>query len=998
MSSSINQLRNIISATPSAIAIVDQEMKYIAVSDRWIQDYHLDGKTLIGECHYKIFPEITDEWKQIHKQALQGVQLSNEKDQFVRENGTEQWLSWEVSPWFDEGKVAGLVMATKDITEEVDREKELSRNLKLYHETNNAARIGAWEYDLIQEKVYWSPVVRQIYEVDDSFIRDFSNTSTFFKEEDKATVDGLLTQVTVDGKAFDHDYEIITAKGNSRWVRIRGNPHFDDGRVVRVSGTIQDIQELKMKSILLTDSEEKYKSILENSLHPHFLIRPDGYILEANKAGLDMFGYSKEEMRELNRADLMDSSDPNLEPYLKKRNDTGSAKAELTGIRKGGERFPLEISSVSFTDSNGVLRTSVSILDITERKKAEDNLRLSEAEFRAAFEYSALGMSLMDISGKWIRVNESFCRILGYTNRELMSLSLRELSHPDDREKDAQMMGEVLEGKKKSFQLEKRYLHKDGGTVWVHQAVSVVQDINYQPSHWTVQIQDITEQKNIENALREERELLRTLIDNIPLSIFIKDLKSRKTLVNKAECKYAGVKDASEILGKNDFELYPASYATVAVAEDQEVFKTRKAIINREKVVTWKDDTVRHILVSKIPLYDKGKVSGLLGITYDITKIREAEHAVFESEQKFRRIFENIQDVFYQTDQEGIVTEISPSIEKHSGYTREEVIGKQVTDFYYNVEDRQALVDTIRTARIVSDFEVRLKTKAGQQRYSSVNAQLIIRNGEVIGTEGSMRDVTERKRFEDSLKALNADLNTLNEQKNKLLSVIAHDLRNPIAGSAGLLEVVFSDAENVSREELLEYMSMMQKGIVNAHELLEDLLEWAKIQFHSVDFHPVLVSDLARDVRHTIKKIEPIAEAKRISIVQNIKEGLDITVDKHMLASIIRNLVTNAIKFTNRDGEIKVSVTREGNGYLFSVSDNGVGIPEKDLDKLFSNDTGFTSYGTLGEKGTGMGLGLCRSFVEKHGGRIWVESVIGEGSNFYFTIPDRPKSTHKLNR
>jgi PAS domain S-box-containing protein len=388
-------------------------------------------------------------------------------------------------------------------------------------------------------------------------------------------------------------------------------------------------------------------------------------------------------------------------------------------------------------------------------------------------------------------------------------------------------------------------------------------------------------------------------------------------------------------------------------------------------------------------LYDNGKISGLLGITYDITKIKAAESALFESEQKYRRIFENIQDVFYQTDEAGIITEISPSIKKHSGYSRDEVIGKPVTDFYHDIEDRKQLFETIKTNRIVSDYEVLLKTKAGEKRYSSVNAQLIVRNGEVKGTEGSMRDVTERKLQQDSLKSLNHDLNTLNDQKNKLLSVIAHDLRNPISGCVGLLEVVFMDIENTSKEELVEYMEMMQKGVLNAYELLEDLLEWARIQFDSVDFIPSLIEDLASNIRHTLNKIIPLAQAKQIEVKHELKDGMSIMADKHMLASIIRNLVTNAIKFSNKDSIVVIAVKRNSTGYLFSVSDNGIGIPARDIGKLFSDDTGFTSDGTLGEKGTGMGLGLCRNFVEKHGGRIWVESAEGAGSTFYFTIPDQ---------
>lgn len=992
MNSTIDPIINIISAIPTAVAVMDTEMKYIAASQQWIDDYGLQGKKIIGECHYDVLPEIGDEWKAIHADCLKGKAQKNPKDKFVRLDGKVQWLNWDIRPWTDkEGKIGGIIMHSEDITGRKADEVDLKRKLHLFNETNEAARIGSWEYDMDTGAVFWSPMVKHIYEVDEGFVPDMASIKSFKNQSDWSIGESLIADAINNKKSFDVDQQIITAKGESLWVRVRGNPHYKDGKCIRVSGTIQDIQELKVQSIQLKDSEEKYKSILENSLNAHFLVDPEGDILEANKAALDMFGYTIDEMRALGRADIMDVHNPDLAAYVEKRKKIGFATAELTGIRKNGEHFPHEISSVSFVDSNGVQRTSMCMVDITERKKAEENLRLSEAEFRAAFEYSALGMSLMSIDGKWIRINESFCRILGYTNRELMARSLEEITHPEDRDKDRLLIQEVLNGSKKSYHLEKRLVHKSGSVVWVHQARSVVQDIDYNPSHWTVQVQDITEQKKIESELREERELLRTLIDNIPTGIFIKDLQSRKVLVNKAECTFMGVNDPAEILGKDDFELFPLDFARITIAEDQEVFKTGKPIVNRERIVTWIDGSTRCLLSSKIPLYDKGKISGLLGITYDITKIKEAESALFESEQKYRRIFENIQDVFYQTDQTGIVTEISPSIKKHSGYSRDEVIGKPDTDFYYNIEDRKRLVETIRANRIVTDFEVRLKTKAGERRYSSVNAQLIIRNGEVMGTEGSMRDVTERKLQEDSLKSLNNELNTLNEQKNKLLSAIAHDLRNPISGCVALLDVVFRDMENTSKDELVEYMVMMQKGVLNAHELLEDLLEWARIQFHSVDFIPTLIDDLGSDVRHTLKKLVPLAEAKHIELKLDIKDGISLMADKHMLASIIRNLVTNAIKFTNKDGTVVVSAKRKGNSYLFSVSDDGIGIPLEDMGKLFSDHTGFTSYGTLGEKGTGMGLGLCRNFVERHGGRIWVESVQGKGSTFYFDIPDREK-------
>ena len=712
-------------------------MCYIAASQKWVDDYRLQGKEILGRSHYELFPGISEKWKAIHANCLRGNAHKNEQDKFTRWDGSVLWLRWEVRPWMDnQGNIGGVIMHSEDITDRMVRNNELTRNLKLYEETNKVARIGSWEIDLIQESVFWSSMIKEIYGLEPDFVPDKNSMVQFFKEgKNRESIQMLMQEAIELGKAFNEVLEVVTANGNSLWVRIRGNPQFMEGKCIRISGTIHDIQALKIKSIQLNDSKEKYKSIIDNSLNAHFLIESDGHILEANRAALDMFGYTVEELRVLDRSGIMDTTDPNLGKYLRNREKVGYAKAELIGIRKNAKRFPVEVSSIMFKDSNGTQRTSVFMVDITDRKKTEQSLRLSEEQYRS--------------------------------------------------------------------------------------------------------------------------------------------------------------------------------------------------------------------------------------------------------------LFENIQDVFYKTDKSGIIVEISPSIKKHSGYERDEVIGRPVTDFYYHKEDRERLTETLKEKRAVDDFEVRLRTKAGELRYSSVNAQLIFRNSEVIGIDGSMRDVTERKFQQDTLKLLNSDLSLLNDQKNRLLSVIAHDLRNPISGCVGLLEVAFMDIETAKKEELIEYLTMIQKSILNAHELLEDLLEWAKIQFHAVDFNVTLVTDLRGQVKHCLNKLIPIAESKLITISENLEDGVKIRLDKFMLDAILRNLVTNAVKFTNKGGEIKVSAKRKGKAFLFAVEDNGVGIPEENLSKLFSDETGFTSYGTLGEKGTGMGLGLCRNFVEKHGGKIWVDSKVGKGSTFYFTIPDQ---------
>lgn len=281
-----DNLKSIISATPTAIAVVDNEMRYIAASDKWIEDYGLQGKNFLGISHYDIFPEINEEWKEIHAACLQGKSQKNPEDKFIRLNGMVQWLSWEIKPWTDnEGNIGGIVMYSSDITSRIAKNNELKRTLELFEETNEVARIGSWEIDLVEKTLFWSAMVKRIHEVDADFIPDYSNATLFFKAGiNRETLLIRITNAIEKGISFDEDLEILTQKGNNLWVRIRGNPQFKDGKCVRIFGTIQDIEQLKVQSILLKDSEEKYKSIIENSLNAILLGEEDGTILEANRA------------------------------------------------------------------------------------------------------------------------------------------------------------------------------------------------------------------------------------------------------------------------------------------------------------------------------------------------------------------------------------------------------------------------------------------------------------------------------------------------------------------------------------------------------------------------------------------------------------------------------------------------------------------------------------------------------------------------------------------
>lgn len=261
---------------------------------------------------------------------------------------------------------------------------------------------------------------------------------------------------------------------------------------------------------------------------------------------------------------------------------------------------------------------------------------------------------------------------------------------------------------------------------------------------------------SLESTIPKDPHLLQLLMGHIPHSIFFKDKNSRFTKINKVCAEKFGLNDPKEAIGKTDFDFFKKDHAQAAYDDEQHILKSEKSIIGKieKEVFPNNHNRVYWTLTNKFPLYNEnGVLVGTFGTTRDITEQKSAQIALSNSEKKYRDIFENIQDVIYRTDKNGIVTEISPSIEKYSGYKREYIIGSDALDFYYHAEDRENLVAMLREKGDVTDFIIRLKTKNNNLVYTSVNAYLLKNErGEPAGVEGIMRDITDRKKAEQELK------------------------------------------------------------------------------------------------------------------------------------------------------------------------------------------------------------------------------------------------------
>lgn len=246
----------------------------------------------------------------------------------------------------------------------------------------------------------------------------------------------------------------------------------------------------------------------------------------------------------------------------------------------------------------------------------------------------------------------------------------------------------------------------------------------------------------------------------------------------------------------------------------------------------------------------------------------------------------------------------------------------------------------------------------------------------------------ELSKVKQNLIAKNKELVELNATKDKFFRIIAHDLRSPLSSLLGGLSVLGYENNQGNPESNMEIVKMLKSSVKKGLKLLNNLMDWSSIQTSTFPFQPVDLN-LKELIEENVEMLKSLAADKSIVVDCKIDEKVNVFADENMISSVIRNLVSNAIKFTNPDGKVDISSRQLDAFQEISVKDSGVGIEKELKDNLFRIDKATSTKGTSGEMGTGLGLLLCKEFVEKHGGEIRVETRQGNGSYFYFTIPDK---------
>ncbi|MBU6122652.1 PAS domain S-box protein [Hymenobacter siberiensis] len=390
------------------------------------------------------------------------------------------------------------------------------------------------------------------------------------------------------------------------------------------------------------------------------------------------------------------------------------------------------------------------------------------------------------------------------------------------------------------------------------------------------------------------------------------------------------------------------------------------------------------------PIYlGDGSFEEISAIAHDITEQKRAQLALEGQEEKFRSIFESFQDIYYRTDEEGLLTIVSPSVRDVLGYEPEEVLGKAVGDFYVDPSDRLRGNEEVERSGGLRNFETQLRHKDGYPVSMLVNARIVSEG--LVGTQGIARDVTEIKQMQDDLRHAKDEAEAALEAKTQFLANMSHELRTPMNGIIGMIDLL---DQTVETDEQVDYVDTLRKSSDALLTILNDILDLSKIQAGKLQIHEMPI-----ELQAVMERIRALfiyrAEQKHIRFTYYITPHTPryVITDEVRLLQILSNLVANAIKFTN-EGTVAIvvsSVSTDGELHTlrFAVQDSGIGISSDNASLLFTNFTQLDTTPSKAYGGTGLGLSISRQLAELLGGEIGVLSDEGEGSVFWFTISAR---------
>jgi len=627
----------------------------------------------------------------------------------------------------------------------------------------------------------------------------------------------------------------------------------------------------------------------------------------------------------------------------------------------------------------------VTAADITVRRQAEEAVRQSEERYRYMFANNPEPMWIIDIETlAFLEVNHAALVHYGYSAEEFLSMTLKDIRPVEDIPRMLQSAGPTNLTYDQPGEF--RHIKKNGEIIDVLITRHAIIFKGREARH--VLVNDITKRKLAEKALAESESRFRRLYESASLGIFQSSPDGKVISVNPSFAKMFGYNSPEEL--KNSIKNDAVNLFTDINRRDEiiRLVENDPRLNSFENTYSRKDGStfIGWLNVTRV-LNEEGRFSHIEGFVEDITDRKLAEEALYLSEQELKSYFENASDAIYVIELEtGKIINCNAQACIDLGFQIDELL--KLTTFDIEVELPHNTIFEIHQLAHTKEIQ----TIVGHhKRKDGTTFPVEIRMSVLPASQPKLvvafvRNISERKIAEQEIKQKNEELQKLNANKDKFFSIIAHDLKSPFNSILGFSQILQEQMRDRDYTGIEKYSKIIYESSERAMNLLANLMEWARSQTGRMEFNPEYCN-MVELIHEVTLLLEGSARQKSITINRILPHTIRIFADKAMMSTVTRNLISNAIKFTMPGGRITISVELMQDEIVFVVQDKGIGISKLKLEKMFRLDESFSTPGTLKEKGTGLGLILCKDFIEKHGGKIWVESEFGKGSEFKFSLP-----------
>lgn len=783
-----------------------------------------------------------------------------------------------------------------------------------------------------------------------------------------------------------------------RFIRTTLWPVVDNqtGKVVRLAAFSIDITQTRKHETEMQENRALLRLTLDSLMDAVFVLDAATVtIKEVNRAATDIFGYPPDEFMG-RTTEFLHVSPESLEAFRKELYPAIERQGYLhlrdfRMKRRDGSTFPTEISVIPINDEQGRRVAWVSVVrDISKALEAEKALAESESRFREIFNTVSDAIFIHDAeTGRIIDVNRRMCGMYGFTREEATACGPDDLSSGEPPYSAAEAFEKISlarAGKPQTFEWLARA--RDGHLFWVEVSLRLAV-IGGQERILAV-VRDITERRRAEEILRESENRFRLVADSAPVLIWMAGPDGKCSYFNKGWLDFTGRPMEDEMGDGWARGVHPHD-RTWLMDLYMGALEARKSFSIEYRLRRW-DGQYRWILDNGSPrLSSSGDFIGYIGSAFDITDRKEAESALARSEKKIRDITAVIGQGVYALDAEGHLTFMNPEAERLLGWNEAELLGLDVHRRFHGKRDDGSIITrgecpahmALATGQTqLADGELFTK-KDGGMFPASIVATPMMEEGRVLGVVVAFSDITERQKIMREITETKERAEEATKLKDKFVSLVAHDLKSPFASIIGLLEVMGEDQAHVLDERNRDIIThVLQSGHRLLH-MIDELLDISRLKTGKIKpefrfFDGSVLAGMA------LARISQQAAGKGVSIANEVPAGTRLYADPDLFGEVLQNLLTNAVKFSEKGDAVTVFSPGAG---IIAVKDVGVGIKKSSLPFLFRHEEKTTTPGTAGELGTGLGLPLSHDMMTAMGGDLTVESEEGAGSVFYASLP-----------